>query len=206
MLEFGHKGGQHPQFIHPPQGAFGVAVFQHQIQENALRLAGVAHIVINQPQVRFDQPHGIGVDQHARAQPFFEQAQDIQLICQKVIIILDGNTPVHHAIARLGFRHPAEKPLEQGGAFGMYGFQFGQENARQIPNRCGMAEKILHEMLDRAAPAPVLVAHTLGHFDLQVKCQLVRGAPGDQVQMAAHRPEKVFRLGKGVEFIALKHL
>ncbi len=37
----------------------------------------------------------------------------------------------------------------------------------------------------------------VGHLDLQVEGQLVDRAPGDQVQMAAHRPEEIVGRDEG---------
>ena len=53
---------------------------------------------------------------------------------------------------------------------------------------------MLHEALDRRAAGAVIVAHPLGDIALEVEGQPVLGAAGDDVQMAAHRPEKILRL------------
>ena len=51
VFELGDEGSQHPKFIHPAQAAFGVAVFQQQVKEDALRFGVVAHVVVNQVEV-----------------------------------------------------------------------------------------------------------------------------------------------------------
>ncbi len=47
-------------------------MLQHQIEEDALRLGVVAHVIIDQMQVGRDDPHDVGVDQIAGAQGLFK--------------------------------------------------------------------------------------------------------------------------------------
>ena len=68
-----------------------------------------------------------------------------------------------------------------------------------------MAEIILHEHLDAAPPGGIGISHAIGDLDLHVKGQLVIGPLGDQMQMTAHRPEKILGLGEGAEFIVGEH-
>ena len=74
-FEFGDKGGEHAELIHPPQSAFGVSVFQQQIKEDTPGFLVVAHILVDQVQIGCNQAHGIRVYQHTRAQRFFEDFQ-----------------------------------------------------------------------------------------------------------------------------------
>ena len=48
----------------------------------------------------------------------------------------------------------------------------------------------MHEPLDRGFPRPVGVMHDLGDARLIVEAQPLLGAAGEQVQVAAHRPEE----------------
>ena len=67
-FELGDEGRQHAQFVHPAQGAFGVAVLEQQVEEDALRLGVVAHVVVDQVQVRGHDPHDVGVQKILRPQ------------------------------------------------------------------------------------------------------------------------------------------
>ena len=112
-FKFGNERGQHAKLVHPPQRAFRIAVLEQQIMENALCLRGVAHAFVDQMKIGFHQPHRIGVDQHAGAQRFLEQAQDVQLVCKEVPFVLDRDAVVHHLVARLDPRTAAEHALQQ---------------------------------------------------------------------------------------------
>jgi len=59
--------------------------------------------------------------------------------------------------------------------------------------------RVLHEDFDAAPPGAVLIAHALGDLDLQIECQLLGCAPGCQMHVRAHRPEKIFCLGEEFE-------
>ena len=175
-------------------------MLQHQVEEDAPRFLVGAHVVVDQVEVGHHQPHRIGMDQHAGAQTFLEHAQQVQLVGQERVFILDRKAAVDDRVTLLDPPGAAENPFQQRFAFDMHRFQLGQEDAGQVAGRGGVAEIILHEMFDRTAPALVLVAQALGDLDLQVEGQLIRGPPGQQVQMAAHRPEEILGLHEGFEF------
>ena len=56
-----------------------------------------------------------------------------------------------------------------------------------------------HELLDAALAPLVFKTQALGHFDLHVEGQPLFRAPRQKMQMAAHEPEKLFRLGERLE-------
>ncbi len=169
-LEFGDKYGQHTQLVHPPQGAFGVAVFQQQIKENAGCFLVGAHFVIDQVQMRRHQPHCIGVDQNAGAQGFFEQAQDVHFVLQEQFFIRNIQAVLNDFISRFGFLSATKEPQQAGFLFGVAGLECGQQDAGQIAHMGGVAEIILHEIFHLAAAVVGFVTHAFGYFDLQIEC------------------------------------
>ncbi len=61
-------------------------------------------------------------------------------------------------------------------------------------------------MLDGAPPRAVFVAHALGDLDLEVEGEPVGGAVGEQVHVAAHRPEEFVGLAEGLKFVVGENL
>ena len=57
-----------------------------------------------------------------------------------------------------------------------------------------------HEALDRRHAATLGIAHAGGELALDVEGQAFLGAPGDVVEVAAHRPQEVFRLDELAQF------
>ena len=72
----------------------------------------------------------------------------------------------------------------------MAGFQSGKEDPRQLANTGCVAKILLHEYLNTAPACAITISHTLGHFDLQIKAELICCAACNEMQMTAHRPEK----------------
>ena len=68
--------------------------------------------------------------------------------------------------------------------------ELGEEQAGQVADRLRVEEIELHEPLDRGFPRPVGVIHDLGDARLIFEAQPLLGAPGEQMQVAAHRPEE----------------
>ena len=64
-----------------------------------------------------------------------------------------------------------------------------------------MTEIFLHEDLYATSAGAILVAHATGHFDLQIKAQLLCRAPSREMQMRTYRPEKISGSGKGIELL-----
>jgi len=200
-LELGDEGRQHAQFVHAAQRAFGVAVFHQQVEKQLLCLRVVAQAVVDEVDVGGHQAHRVGVDQEPGAQPLLEQPQEVQPVGQELAGIDDGQTAMHLPVA--GFQPPLafEEPLQERLRLHMRGLELGQKDAGEFAHGGGVAEIVLHEMLDRAAAGGVGIAHAPCDLDLQIECQLFAGAAGGQMQVAAHRPQEIVRLGKGGEFL-----
>jgi hypothetical protein len=142
--------------------------------------------------------------QVAGPERLLEEAQDVQLVGEERRRVLDGDAVLLDDVTVLDLLAPgaAAQEAEDGGfLLDVARLQLGQEDARQLAHAGGVAEVVLHEMLHGAAPGMVLVAHPLGHLDLVVEGQLVLRAVGDQVQVAAHRPEEAFGRVEGGEFV-----
>ena len=67
----------------------------------------------------------------------------------------------------------------------------GAEDAGQVAHILGDEEIALHEALDAQHADALGIAHALGQFGLHVEGQLFLGAAGDEMQVAAHRPEEI---------------
>ena len=106
-LEFRNKCREHAEFVHAPERSLGVPVFKKRIEENPVCFGRPAHFVVNQVEVRRDQPHCVRMDQVARAQRFFEYPQQVKLVRQKgalignVKAIVAQHVPVTHTLSAL---------------------------------------------------------------------------------------------------------
>ena len=64
-LELGDEGAQHPELVHAPERALGVAVLEQQREEDAVGLRVGAHPPVDPPEAGADQAHRVGMQQAA---------------------------------------------------------------------------------------------------------------------------------------------
>ncbi len=108
---------------------------------------------------------------------------------------------MHHAENRQDLLLAAEHTNQRRLGLGVAGLKLGQENAGQLAHAGCVAEVVLHEHLDRAPAAAVVIAHARGNLDLKIKGQLVHRTLADVVEMPAHGPEKVLGAVERIEFL-----
>ena len=81
--------------------------------------------------------------------------------------------------------------------------EMGEEHPGQVADRLRVQEIVAHEALDRRFAGPVGVAHPGRDLALIVEGQALLGAAGDEVEVAAHRPQEALgalelaQLGRG---------
>ena len=60
--ELGDEGAEHADLVHQPERPLGVVVAEQQVEEDAVGLRVGAQPVVDQVEVRGDQPQRVGVD------------------------------------------------------------------------------------------------------------------------------------------------
>ena len=144
------------------------------------------------------------MDQKPGAQPFFKQAQYIQLVGQEGFVIRNRKTVVNDLIAVLDLAFAFENPLHQSRCLGVARFQFGQQDAGQIAYCSRVTEVLLHKDFDSTSSGFVLIAHAFCDHDLHVKAQLLHRAFRQKMQMRAGGPEEILGAGKELKFVLRK--
>ena len=130
-----------------------------------------------------------------------EQAQHLDRVLGEVIVGGNRQPPAPCAEA---FDVAAEQPgrQPQQAAALVARLERGAEDARQIADVLRDQEVMLHEALDARRAGVVAIAHAAGELGLQVEGQPLLGPVGEVVQVAAHRPQEVLRLGEAVDLRA----
>jgi hypothetical protein len=96
-------------------------------------------------------------------------------------------------------------PVEPRSLFGLLVLKPGAENAGQVADILGDQKIVLHEPFDRGKARMVLIAETLGDIALNVEGEPLFGLAGEEMHVAAHRPEEIFGLFEKLEFAARQH-
>ncbi len=102
-----------------------------------------------------------------------------------------------------GLRAPAqaaEQPVEPLRGLGLPLLQRRADDRGEIADVLGDQEIVLHEALDGALAGARAIAEPLGDRALQVEAQPLLGAAGEEMQVAAHRPQELLAAAEQLEF------
>ena len=97
--------------------------------------------------------------------------------------------------------NPKNSRLKPGTVLGLLLLQRRAEDAGQVADVLGDQEIVLHEALDRRQTGMAGVAEPLGDLALDVEMQPLLGLAGEEVHVAAHRPQEIFGLQELVVFV-----
>ena len=75
------------------------------------------------------------------------------------------------------------------------------EDAGQVADVLGDQEIVLHEALDRRQAGMAGVAEPFGDLALDVEMQPLLGLAGEEMHVAAHRPEEILGLQEQLVFV-----
>ena len=189
--KIGYKAPEHPSFIQPAQHRFGIVAAGQQFEEQGVG-ARIVTQFIDQPGIAQREPHGIGVQFQPLGIGHHEHLKQPRWVLRKPGVRRDRELAAEHAVAfdrAFARAKPRQQPARL--ALGKLLVELGEEQPGQMADAFGLQEKVLHESFDRALARAVGKLHPRGNFALHIEGQPVFGAPGDRVQMAPHRPEKV---------------
>ena len=197
LAEFRHEAAEHAGFVHLPEDALDIGRRGQDLEEPGIGLPVVAQIVADQLERATDQLDRVGVevrvvpageheplDQVARVLLEHVRPGDVQAAAleDKIGLALD-----RHLAAFERRQHPPDH-VER---LGVVEFQRRAEDAGQVAHILGHEEVALHEALDPQHAGAVIIAEPRGEVGLYVEGQLLVGPPGEEVEVAADRPEEI---------------
>ena len=191
--EFGDRAAEHAGLVHAAQGEAGLLAAEDGVEDQRAGFRHLAHGFCETAQVARQRCERGGVDVLLLAPGQGEEADHVERIARHDGVVRDADAAGvdHEARLRQRLRRAGGKETAQAfGLFLMVCFQLGSEDARQAADILGDEEIALHEALDALLALAVSVAHAGGDLGLQVETQPVLGAAGDEVDVAAHGPEK----------------
>src|SRR5690606_34859799 len=99
----------------------------------------------------------------------------------------------------LATREVEEDAVEARHVLGLLFLERGAEDAGEVAHRLRDQEVVLHEALDGGQARMAGVAEALADLALDVEVQALFCAAGEEVHVAAHRPEEILALAELVE-------
>ena len=190
--EIGHEASKHAALVHPAQFGLRIGARGQHLQEQPVGFGVGAQGIVDQVQRtrRGLQRDRMDVDVLLVGQ--MEEPQQIDRIAAEDVVAFDGQAAAVDQEARRHRLPPvaeAEQPAEARRALLVLVLQHGAENARQVADFLRGKEVVLHEALDGGG-AVLAIPEPPRHLALYVEAEALLGPPGQEVQVAAHGPEK----------------
>ena len=102
-------------------------------------------------------------------------------------------------------RSRAMMRLEHRRRLGLALLEAGAQDGGEVADILGDQEVVLHEALDVAQAGMLGVAEPHRDLALDVERQPLLGAAGDEMHVAAHRPQEVLAAAEQLVFVAVEH-
>ena len=199
--EVGHEAAEHAGLVHPAQhGLRRIHAGQH-LHEQGVGARVVADLAVDQHRIASRGAHRGRVDLQPLARGHREHLDQPHRIGAKKVVRRDRQAAAVEDEAARRSGPPADgRKREAEALLAQLLVELGEEYAGQVADRLGVDEVELHEALDRRFPGPVGVMHDRGDARLIFEAQPLLGPPGEQVQMAPHRPEKALGTVEAAKF------
>ena len=191
--EIGDEAAEHPRLVHPAQHRFGIAWGREHVEEQRVGAGIAAH------PLRLDQlglvarlTHRLRVDFEAvfvGEREDFDQAHRILL--KEIVRRQCEAAAVENEAVELA-RTAADRRQEAPPARRHLVVEVREEGPGDIADAFGVEEIELHEAFDRAFAGPIGKLHPRRDLALEIEGQPVLGAPGQGMEVAAHREQEIF--------------
>ena len=204
--EVGDEAAEHAGLVHPPQRRFRRAARGEDFEEQPVRFRIGAQLGVDALQRLGDEPRRVGMDRQARAVGGPIETDEVDRIALERVGADDVDAVVIDLeIDRVGERprpppQPAEEAVERLGRLGLPLFERGADDRGEVADVLGDEEIVLHEAFDVGLAGARGVAEPLGDRPLQVEAQPLLGAAGEEMQVAAHRPQEFLAAREQREF------
>ena len=210
--EGAHEVAEHAGLVHAPQHCLGVVLGGEDIEEEAVGLGVLAQLAVDQLERARDRAQRVGVEGQI---VFLRQVEDADQVDR---IALEHVGIGHHdavvvdvEILGLGQRAPRRRPelrhhaAQHRHRLGLAVLEFGAEEGGEIADVLRDQEVVLHEPLDVLQARMLGIAEPHRDLALDVERQTLLGAAGEEVHVAAHRPEEILAAAEQHVFAAVEH-
>ncbi len=195
--EIRHEAAKQARLVHAAQHHFGRVGGGEDRQEKLVRRRIVAQLVVHQLQRLGEEADRIGVEGEIVAVRQPEHADEIDRIAGEGLLVRDGDAVVIDlevgALLEAAARFRAQlgdETVEDRSRLFVALFQLGAEDGGEVADILGDEKIVLHEALDVDQAVVIAVAEAGGELALQVEGQALFRAAGEEVQVAADRPEE----------------
>ena len=203
---------EHAGLVHAPQHDLGVVRGQ-DLHEQPVGFRIFAQLRVDQLQRARHRAHRVGMEGEVVLLRQPEDPDQIDRIVLEdvgrgeidAVVVDDEVVAVGHP-PPLGARpQPRHHPAQHRRGLGLLVFQLGAQDRGEIADVLGDQEVVLHEAFDILHAGMRGVAEPDRDLALHVERQPLFGAAGDEMQIAAHRPQEIGAAAEGAVFLRVEH-
>ena len=121
------------------------------------------------------------------------------------VVVDDEIFAARYAAAFAAGPEPRHHPAQHRRGLGLLILQLGAQDGGEIADFLGDQEVVLHEALDVLHAGMRGVAEPLRDFALHLERQPLFGTAGEEVHVAADRPEKILAAAERAVFLRIEH-
>ena len=210
--EIRHEAPEHAGLVHAPQHDLDVVLAGQHGEEQPVGLLVLTQVLVDQLERSRRGAHGVGMKDQAVALREIEHPDQVDRIALEHLRVGDRDAVVvDDEVLGLAQGAPAARAklgdhaVEHRHRLGFAILQPGAQDRGEIAHVFGDQEVVLHEALDVLLPGMLGVAEPQRDLALQVEGDPLLGAAGDEVQVAAHRPEEILAAAEQPVFPLIEH-
>ena len=207
LAEFGDEAAEHAGLVHAAQVELRIAVRGEDLEKQPVGLGVLAQIAADQLERARHQLHGgrvvfepVLVGEPEQAEQVDRIALEHHLVGDVDAVVVDDEIAGAGELALAPWRS-RRRAVEARHLLGLRLLERGAEDAGQVADILGDQEVVLHEALDRRQAGMAGVAEALGDLALDVEMQPLLGLAGEEMHVAAHRPQEILGLAEQSVFL-----
>ena len=211
--EGAHELAEHAGLVHPPQHGFRLVLRGQNLQEQPVRFLVLAQSWIDQVERARRRAHGFGMDREIVLLRQMEQPDQVDRIALEdigpgdvdAVVVDDEIVGLGQLLLAARRAQPGDDAAQHRRRFRLTFLEAGAENGGEIADVLGDEEVVLHEALDVAQTRMLGVAEPHRDLALDVERQALLGAAGEEMHVAADRPEEILAAAEQPVFVAVEH-
>ena len=196
--EGAHEAAEHAGLVHPPQHGLGVVLRGQDFEEEPVRLLVLAHRLVDELERAGRDMHGVGMEREIVFLREMKDADQVDRVALEHVLVGEVDAVViDDEVLGLAQRAPRPRaelghhPAQHRHGLGLIVLELGAEDGGEIADVLGDQKIVLHEALDVAQTRMLGVAEPHGDLALDVEGEPLFRPSGEEVHVAAHRPEKI---------------
>ena len=212
LAEGADEMAEHAGLVHAPQHDFGV-VRRQDLHEQPVGFGIVAQLGVDQAERPRHRAHGVGMKRQIVLLREPEDPDQIDRVVLEdvgrgevdAVVVDDEIIAVGHPPPVQVRPQPRHHPAQHRRGLRLLVFQLGAQDRGEVADVLGDQEVVLHEAFDILHAGMRGIAEPDRDLALHVERQPLFGAAGEEMDVAADRPQEIGAAAEGAVFLGVEH-